>query len=109
MHENAVMIAMIRYLNFSNRIGLDSKLWQRQGYELRAASTVNPEWFIKLVRESLREPLYIIHDQDDCLRWMFSWKGKALIESNLAMKSFPFITIPKRSHSHTRLGQVLWT
>lgn len=91
-----------QYTFFSHWTG-----WDSEGYELRAVSLINPQYFIKLVRESLKEDLYIIHDKEDCRRWMFAWKGKALVDSAIAMSSLPSLSIPKRSYSHPRLNSDL--
>jgi hypothetical protein len=78
--------------------------WNDEGYELRAPSLMNPEWVIKFVRESLNEPLYIIHSKEEYIRWMFFWHGKALVDHDVITKNIITFLTPRRSYSHPRLS-----
>lgn len=77
--------------------------YDEEGYELRAPSLVKPEWIVKLVRESLKEPLYIIHNKEEQARWVWFWKGHALVDHITIQKLLISICQPKRSYSKPRL------
>lgn len=77
--------------------------WDNEGYELRIPSQMNPAWVIEFVRESMREPLYIIHDMDEAFRWMWFWQGRALVDHDVITKKIKKFLLPSRSYSHPRL------
>lgn len=92
------MHSSFEYSYYSHWAGRDS-----EGYELRAPSLMNPEWVIKFVRESLQEPLFIIHSEDECFRWMWFWQGKALVDHDVITNNHLSFLTPSRSYSHPRL------
>lgn len=73
------------------------------GYELREASLVNPEFFMDFVRNEMSQPLYIVHNAKELCSWMVLWRGQALIDSKLMKKEFPTMLGPSRSWSRPRL------
>lgn len=82
--------------------------WDDQGYELRAPSLMNPAWVIKLVRESLCEPLYIIHNEDECSRWALFWHGAALVDHDVITKRYVNFLESSRSYAHPRLRESIF-
>lgn len=79
--------------------------WDQDGYELREASLIHPEFFIKLIRDTLQEPLHVIHDVEHLIGWMFRWKGKAVVDATLLREIFPSMAQPRRSYHHGRLPE----
>ena len=76
--------------------------WDDEGYELRAASEVNPDFFVKLVRESLLESLFVIHSETEMWKWMYNWKGRALVDASIANQYMRRLSIATRSYSHPK-------
>lgn len=102
-HRSYYFVTMhdsFQYSYYSHWVG-----WDDEGYELRVPSQMSPKWVIEFVRESLREPLYIIHNEDEAFRWMWFWQGHALVDHDVITQKLDTFLLPSRSYSHPRLTQ----